>query len=75
MLHCIQRAEVGGENAIVDAKQAAEYLKSIDLRAYELLTTVPVHFHRKQQNFQSLVISPIVELTKVFCSISDFGID
>jgi hypothetical protein len=62
MLHCIQKAETGGENFIVDAKQAAEYLKSIDYGAFELLTSFPVRFHRKQKNFQSLQVKPIIEL-------------
>ena len=66
MLHCVQKAETGGENFIVDAKQAAEYLKSIDLGAFELLTSFPVRFHRKQKNFQSLQVKPIIEL-KVEC--------
>lgn len=34
--------------------QAADYLKRIDRAAYTTLTTVPVHFHRQQKQFEVL---------------------
>ena len=34
----------------------------IDAEAYELLTTVPVRFHRVQRAFESLLVAPILEL-------------
>jgi len=62
MLHCINPAEYGGDNYLVDAKQAVAYLKSIDPHAYQLLTTVPVKFHRKQKNFESVTKYPLIEM-------------
>jgi gamma-butyrobetaine dioxygenase len=62
MLHCMHPADVGGESVLVDARQAALYLRSIDAHAFELLTTVPVRFHRKQKQFERVVISPIIEM-------------
>ncbi|KAJ1824901.1 hypothetical protein GGH91_000214 [Coemansia sp. RSA 2671] len=63
-LHCIRPADVGGENYFVHAESAANYLKTeISHRAYELLTTVPVRFDRKQAKFQALHVSPILRLS------------
>jgi len=62
MLHCITPADQGGENSLVDAKQAVMYLKSIDPHAYNLLTTVPVKFHRKQKNFESVTKYPLIQM-------------
>eukprot|EP00997_Jenningsia_sp_PLL12_P008589 NODE_5382_length_581_cov_45.118421_g4668_i0.p1 GENE.NODE_5382_length_581_cov_45.118421_g4668_i0~~NODE_5382_length_581_cov_45.118421_g4668_i0.p1 ORF type:complete len:138 (-),score=42.97 NODE_5382_length_581_cov_45.118421_g4668_i0:166-549(-) len=39
---------------------AANYLKQINYSAYELLTTVPVRFHRQQKEFISIVDSPML---------------
>ncbi|KAJ2348280.1 hypothetical protein IWW50_000549 [Coemansia erecta] len=62
-LHCIRPADVGGDNYFVHAESAANYLKTeVSGRAYELLTTVPVRFDRKQSKFQALHVSPILRL-------------
>lgn len=60
LLHCIRPADSGGENYVVDAQAAADYLASIDEEAYHLLLTQPVRFHRKQQAFERVVESPIL---------------
>ncbi|KAJ1667376.1 hypothetical protein IW140_000911 [Coemansia sp. RSA 1813] len=63
-LHCIHPADVGGDNYFVHAESAANYLKTeINSRAYELLTTVPVKFDRKQSKFQAQHITPILRLS------------
>ena len=61
LLQCVRRADTGGSNYLVNANHAALYLREIDPQAYYLLTTVPVHFHRKQKQFQSVHIGPIIE--------------
>jgi alpha-ketoglutarate-dependent taurine dioxygenase len=62
LLHCIRPADQGGDNAIVNSLAAAAYLRALDADAWNLLTSTPVHFHRKQKQFESLHISPILEL-------------
>ncbi|KAJ1835717.1 hypothetical protein IWW55_001956 [Coemansia sp. RSA 2706] len=63
-LHCIRPADIGGDNYFVHAESAANYLKTeVSQRAYELLTTVPVRFDRKQSKFQALHTSPILRLS------------
>jgi gamma-butyrobetaine dioxygenase/trimethyllysine dioxygenase len=62
MLHCMQPAESGGENVVVDAWQAARHLRSVDAHAFELLTHIGVRFHRQQKKFERLVISPVIEI-------------
>ncbi|KAJ2392206.1 hypothetical protein GGI05_002730 [Coemansia sp. RSA 2603] len=63
-LHCIRPADVGGGNYFVHAESAANYLKTeVSRRAYDLLTTVPVRFDRKQSKFQALHTSPILRLS------------
>jgi gamma-butyrobetaine dioxygenase/trimethyllysine dioxygenase len=62
LLQCMTPAPEGGENYLTDAKKAIEYLKSIDKETYDLLTTVPVCFHRVQKNFESIVTAPIITL-------------
>ncbi|KAJ2850017.1 hypothetical protein IWW36_002202 [Coemansia brasiliensis] len=63
-LHCIRPADAGGENYFVHAESAANYLKTeVSRRAYDLLTTVPVRFDRKQSKFQALHIDPILRLS------------
>jgi gamma-butyrobetaine dioxygenase len=60
LLESIRPAEEGGDNFVADALAAARYLASIDARAYELLRTTPVRFHRVQKSFESLVVAPIL---------------
>lgn len=62
MLHCMRPADRGGENAIVDARQAALYLRDLDAAAFDLLTRVKVRFLRQQKNFTKELLAPIVEL-------------
>ncbi|CAF3753383.1 unnamed protein product [Rotaria socialis] len=61
LLQCIRRADTGGANTLVNAAHAAVYLREIDPNAYYLLTTVPIHFHRKQKQFTSLHVGPIIQ--------------
>jgi alpha-ketoglutarate-dependent taurine dioxygenase len=60
VLQSIRSADRGGENYLVDAFAAAKLLRATDRRAHELLSTVPVTFHRKQKAFESLVRAPIL---------------
>ena len=60
LLHAMRAADEGGDNAIVDALAAARYLESIDSDAFDLLCTVPVHFHRRQKSFEALEVAPIL---------------
>lgn len=60
LLQCIRPAETGGESYLVDALSAARHLKSVDAAAYELLTTTPVRFHRKQKGFEKILESPLL---------------
>jgi hypothetical protein len=62
LLQCIHRADTGGSSYLVNACYAAFYLREINPEAYYLLTTVSVHFHRKQKDFQSVHIGPIIEV-------------
>lgn len=63
-LHCIRPADIGGDNYFVNAQAAANYLKTeVSQRAYELLTSVPVKFDRKQSKYQSAHVSPILRLS------------
>jgi gamma-butyrobetaine dioxygenase/trimethyllysine dioxygenase len=62
MLHCMQPANEGGDSTVADARVAAEYLRRTDAHAYELLSTVPIRFHRVQKSFEKLHVSPLLEL-------------
>ncbi len=62
MLHCMRPAARGGDNAVADGLQAARLLRSLDAPAFALLSTVPVRFDRRQKEFQSLQVRPIIEL-------------
>lgn len=62
MLHCMRPADDGGDNALADGRAAAAYLRATDAEAYELLTTIPVCFHRVQRAFESIHDTPIIEL-------------
>lgn len=61
ILQSIVAAESGGDNFIVDAHAAAKYLEGEDAHDYELMTTVPVRFHRKQKAFESLIVAPVLQ--------------
>jgi alpha-ketoglutarate-dependent taurine dioxygenase len=63
LLQNIRSATYGGENYLVDGLAAARHLQSVDRRAFELLTSVPVRFHRRQKAFESLVVAPILDFS------------
>lgn len=60
LLQCVRAAERGGASLVADGLLAYRYLASIDARAAEVLRTVPLVFHRKQQAFESIVRAPLV---------------
>ena len=60
LLQSIRPAQQGGENYVVDARAAAEYLRHSDAETYALLTQTKVRFHRKQRAFERIVDSPIL---------------
>ena len=60
LLQGIRTADHGGENLLADALAAFRHLESIDAHAAELLTSVPVRFHRKQHSFEREVIAPMI---------------
>lgn len=62
LLHCMRAADTGGESVVADGFAAARHLESVDRQAWELLTRVPVRFHRVQKRFESLQVRPIIEL-------------
>ncbi|WP_246357348.1 TauD/TfdA family dioxygenase [Pyxidicoccus fallax] len=61
LLHCMRPADVGGDTGVVDGLAAARHLADIDAPAFELLRTVPVTFHRKQKDFERVLVSPILD--------------
>ena len=61
MLQCVRPADKGGESFLVDGLAAARYLKSIDEDAFNLLSSIPVRFHRKQKAFESKQVKPILD--------------
>lgn len=61
LLHCLRPAEVGGDTRVVDALAAARHLADVDRPAFDLLRTVPVTFHRKQRDFERVLVSPILD--------------
>jgi gamma-butyrobetaine dioxygenase/trimethyllysine dioxygenase len=60
LLQCIRPAAEGGDNMLADARAAYRVLAAEDARAADLLARVPVTFHRKQKQFERIVVSPIV---------------
>lgn len=60
LLQGIRAATRGGENALVDVRAVARYLDATDAHTAGLLRSTPVHFHRKQKAFESLVVAPIL---------------
>jgi hypothetical protein len=61
LLQCVNPAPTGGESFLVDGLAAARYLKRIDEDAFNLLSTMPVRFHRKQKAFESKQLKPILD--------------
>jgi len=60
MLQSIRAADIGGDNALCDARAALRYLDSLDAEAGRLLRTVPVRFHRQQKAFERIWEGPLV---------------
>lgn len=60
MLQCLRAADRGGENAIVDVAAVFAWLSAHDARSAEILSSVPVHFHRRQKAFERSVVAPII---------------
>lgn len=60
LLQAIRAADTGGESAVVDGRAAAAYLRDQAPEAYATLSSVPVHFHRRQAAFESLIVAPIL---------------
>lgn len=60
LLQCIRAADEGGDNLLADGLAVFRYLAAIDAHAAEVLTTVPLRFHRKQARFESVVDAPMV---------------
>jgi gamma-butyrobetaine dioxygenase/trimethyllysine dioxygenase len=60
LLQGIRAAGEGGETVLVDAAAAAHYFAAIDGPAEALLRETPVDFHRRQEAFESSVVSPIL---------------
>jgi gamma-butyrobetaine dioxygenase/trimethyllysine dioxygenase len=63
VLHCMQPAEWGGDNAVADGRAAARHLESLDAEAFELLCTVPVRFQRRQKAFEALHVGPVLRFS------------
>jgi gamma-butyrobetaine dioxygenase/trimethyllysine dioxygenase len=59
LLHGIRSGE-GGDSIVADGEAAFRYLASIDAQAAELLLRTAVKFHRKQKQFERVVVAPIV---------------
>ncbi|OZJ06472.1 hypothetical protein BZG36_00534 [Bifiguratus adelaidae] len=63
-LQCMRPADQGGDSYLADAFAVAEYIRNEkSTRAYGLLTTVPITFHRKQAKFESKVVAPLLTLS------------
>lgn len=60
LLHGIRGADAGGENFLVDAAAAYQYLSAIDAPAARALVATPVTFHRRQKAFEKTLVSPLV---------------
>ena len=60
ILHCMAKANRGGDSMLADACQAALHLRDRDRHAFDVLTRTPVLFHRRQQKYESKVTYPIL---------------
>lgn len=50
----------GGDSIVADGEAAFRYLASTDAAAAELLLRTAVKFHRKQKQFERVVIAPVI---------------
>ena len=62
MLHCIQPAEQGGDSEFADGAAVGDFMRKHHPLEFHLLTTIPITFHRKQKQFESIVESPIIRV-------------
>ena len=60
-LHGIHPADKGGDSQLVDARAAAAFLRQKNPWAFDMLRTIPVTFHRVQQNFESKTHYPVIQ--------------
>ena len=44
------------------AAAAYRHLRSVDAHAFELLTQIPVRFHRMQKEFERLLVAPVIRV-------------
>ena len=66
VLQSIRRAEVGGENMLVDGLLAARHLESLDADAFARLQQTKVRFHRRQKAFERIVEAPLLTFEPAF---------
>ncbi len=52
LLQSVRTADQGGESLLASGAHVAAYVKASSRQDYELLTTIPVVFHRTQQHFE-----------------------
>jgi gamma-butyrobetaine dioxygenase/trimethyllysine dioxygenase len=60
LLQGVRPADEGGDNFVVDGLAASRHLRALDRPAWELLTRVPVRFHRRQRAFERVVDAPVL---------------
>lgn len=60
VLQCIRPAKTGGDSYLVDAFSAARHLRSVDDLAWELLSSTPIRFHRKQKGFEKILDASVL---------------
>jgi len=62
LLHCIEPSECGGGlSSVSDGFAVARYLRHANPTHFMYLSSVPIHFHRRQKSFESLVVAPIIQ--------------
>ncbi|XP_019631942.1 PREDICTED: gamma-butyrobetaine dioxygenase-like [Branchiostoma belcheri] len=69
LLHCVQEAEEGGENELIDGYNAAYQLKEKDPEAFHTLTTTPVSFAMHGKDY----IRYDLEKTRPIISLNEKG--
>lgn len=62
LLQCMRPADEGGASAIADAFAAAETLRATVREDFDVLTSTPITFDRRQKQFSRQLVSPILEL-------------
>jgi alpha-ketoglutarate-dependent taurine dioxygenase len=66
VLQCIRKADLGGDNYLVDGLLAARYLENLDADAFRRLCGTPIPFHRKQKGFERVVEVPLLSMGPPF---------